>query len=377
MSKTTALIVLLLVTAACGAAVSRGPASSSRLGSPVPVSTVRPGSGSITGSVSYPAGVQPAQTIYAIATDGSRFNTVETAFGQRTYTMLGVAPGDYFVFSVAPDFGALAGQASSSARSQSGYRFPAGYTKAVPCGLSISCSDHTPISVHVADGPTTSGVDPVDWYGPNGSFPLIPPSGAAPVRSGVPDYSTVSAPLPVFQDLKQAMQYVAMATTTARYVPAASACPVNVACVRMTSEHDGQAAAYFTVEAGSNGTTQNCDIYLISTSSGWQGLGGYVSASTVCSLTGAPFPSVGESGQIQMALGESGCVNVHSAPSLSAKVVGCLPLGTAVTIDDGPAYAPAAPPLPQIDLPWALDYWWHIAGRGWVVHAYVLTRHYG
>jgi hypothetical protein len=78
-----------------------------------------------------------------------------------------------------------------------------------------------------------------------------------------------------------------------------------------------------------------------------------------------------------MGLGETGCVNVHSAPRLSAKVVGCLPNGTAVTIDDGPAYAAASPPLPQIDLPWALDYWWHIVGRGWVVHAYVLTRHYG
>src|SRR6202011_1555227 len=96
------------------------------------------------------AGVLPAQTIYAITADGSRFFTAETAFGQRTYTLLGVAPGDYFVFSVAPN--SLPGQASSSALSQSGYRFPAGYTKAVPCGLSIACSDHTPISVAVAGG---------------------------------------------------------------------------------------------------------------------------------------------------------------------------------------------------------------------------------
>src|SRR5436309_1925235 len=130
MSKTAAVIVLLLVTAACGSVISRGPASSTRLASPVAVSAVPPDSGSITGSVAYPAGVLPAQTIYAITTDGSRFYTAETAFGQRTYTMLGVAPGDYFVFSVAPTF--LPGQASSSARSQSGYRFPAGYTKAVP-----------------------------------------------------------------------------------------------------------------------------------------------------------------------------------------------------------------------------------------------------
>lgn len=360
------MIVVLLATTACGSVAYRGPASSTRTISSVPIGIGQspepssPSSGEIAGNVSYPAGSLHAQTVYAIAIDGSRFYTLETVFGQSAYTLLGVPSGDYFVFTTPWDL--------------PGDRFQAGYTRAISCGLTVNCNDHSLISVHVAAGVTTSGIGPVDWYAPRDFYPLIP-SGVPPARSGVPPYSSLGAPPPTFQDAQQAAVYFAQASTRARSVQSSTACPFNIACVWITGKHDGQAAAYFTAQAGSNGSTQNCAIYLISTSSGWHVLGGYYSL--VCSLAGTPFPTVGGSGQIQVALGETGCVNVHSAPSLSAKVVACLPAGTAIALDDGPAYVPASNPLPQADLPWALDYWWHIAGRGWVVHLYVLTRHYG
>jgi len=378
MSRTVAVLLVLVAATACGSVASGGPASSARTSSTVssPSDRSQANTGQIAGTVSYPAGILPAQTVYAIATDGSRFFTVETVFGQRIYTMLGVAPGDYFVLTIAPGFLPY-DQVIPSLRPSPGHDpFPAGYTKAVPCGGSTTCMDHTLISVHVMAGTTTTGVDPADWCWPQCSLPIIPPSGTPPVRPDV-QKSSPSEPLPAFQDRNQAAAHIASAETAGRFVASPAACPVNVACVWKTGEHDGQSAAYFTVKAGSNGTTQTCAIYLFNNSLGWQGLGGAVSSGTVCSLTGAPFPSVGEGGQIQMGLGETGCVNVHSNPDLSAKVVGCLPKGTPITIDDGPAYVPATPPPPQIDLPWALDYWWHVAGRGWVVHAYLLTRHYG
>jgi hypothetical protein len=372
-SKTGAVIATLLVISACGSVVSKGPASSARTPAQSQP-TLSADSGQITGTLGYPAGVLPAETVYAVATDGSRFFTSETVFGQRTYTILGITPGDYFVLTVALNY--IPSEVSSAARMGSASRFPAGYTKSVPCGLSINCNDHTLIPVHVSAGAAVSGIDPGDWYAPMDSFPLIPPSGAFPSRPGVPDISTASS-LPTFQDPKQATTFIASAVTRGRYVSSSTHCPINIACVWSTAERDGQSAADFGVVAGSNGTKQNCAIYLVKNSSGWQGLGGNVFSTAVCSLTGSPFPGVGESGQIQMALGETGCVNVHSAPSLSANVVGCMAKGTDVAIDDGPAYVPAKPPLPQSDLPWALDYWWHIAGKGWVVHAYLLTRHYG
>ncbi|OLC63721.1 MAG: hypothetical protein AUJ02_01285 [Chloroflexi bacterium 13_1_40CM_3_65_12] len=150
----------------------------------------------------------PAQTVYAVATDGSRFFTVETVFGQRTYTMLGAAPGDYFVLTIAPTFLPY-DQLIPSLRPAPGQDpFPAGYTKAVPCGGSTACTDHTLISVHVMAGTTTTGVDPVDWCWPQCSFPIIPPSGTPPVRPDVPDYSP-GEPLPSFQDRNQAAAHIA------------------------------------------------------------------------------------------------------------------------------------------------------------------------
>ena len=363
MLKAGAVIGVVLAVGACSSPSGghRDIASSARAATPF-------GSASISGKVSYPAGRLLAQTVYATATDGTRFYTVETVSGQSAYTLLGVTPGDYFVLTTWPG-----DVVSSSAGAEPIYRFPAGYTRAVPCGLTVDCQDHSLISVHVAAGATTSGIDPDDWYAPRDFYPPIP-SGAAPARPGVPSNSSLASP-PTFQDPQQAAEYFAQAYTRGRYVQFSGYCPMNTACVWITGHRDGQAAAYFTVQAGSNGTTQDCAVYLISTASGWHAQGGYWSP--VCSSMGTPFPIVGANGQIQMGPGETGCVNVHSAPSLSAKVVACLSAGTAIALDDGPAYVPAPTPLPQTDLPWALDYWWHIAGRGWVVHAYVLARHYG
>src|SRR5438034_7072553 len=97
MSRTVAVLLVLVAATACGSVASGGPASSARTSSTVSSPSDRPqaNTGQIAGTVSYPAGILPAQTVYAIATDGSRFFTVETVFGQRIYTMLGVAPGDY------------------------------------------------------------------------------------------------------------------------------------------------------------------------------------------------------------------------------------------------------------------------------------------
>jgi hypothetical protein len=43
-------------------------------------------------------------------------------------------------------------------------------------------------------------------------------------------------------------------------------------------------------------------------------------------------------------------------------VVACLPNGSGVTLDDGPATA--LDPNPSI--------WWHVRGKGWVAHSLLL-----
>ncbi len=48
-----------------------------------------------------------------------------------------------------------------------------GYTNAVPCGLSVDCTDHSLIAITVIAGQTIT-VDPGDWYAPEGAFPPMP-----------------------------------------------------------------------------------------------------------------------------------------------------------------------------------------------------------
>jgi hypothetical protein len=86
---------------------------------------------------------------------------MDTTSGQNTYTF-DLPVGKYHVV----------------AYSLGGGGFPTGlaggYTQAVPCGLSASCTDHSLINVTVTLGATTPNVDPTDWYVDAGSFPPMP-----------------------------------------------------------------------------------------------------------------------------------------------------------------------------------------------------------
>src|SRR6266853_4264484 len=91
--------------------------------------------------------------------------------------MVDVAPGTYSVFSVVR---------AADSRPECA-TFGAIYSKAVPCGLDVTCTDHTPLPVTVRPGQVTGGVDPGDWYwnAPDNSF-QAPPAGVVPAHSFVP-----------------------------------------------------------------------------------------------------------------------------------------------------------------------------------------------
>jgi hypothetical protein len=74
---------------------------------------------------------------------------------QTTYTIPNVPLGRYRVLAY---------------RSEN---FAGGYTRAVPCGLTINCVDHTLIPVDVAARQHVTGIDPADWQQP-GVFPPDP-----------------------------------------------------------------------------------------------------------------------------------------------------------------------------------------------------------
>jgi hypothetical protein len=113
--------------------------------------------GFIRGHLSYPSEFLPAQRVIAFRVSTMEIEAeVTTEDGQEEYE-LSVAAGDYFVVAYLPDG-----------------TFSAGYSQAVPCGLTANCTDHSLIAVHVDAGQVVEGIDPQDWYAPEGTFPEMP-----------------------------------------------------------------------------------------------------------------------------------------------------------------------------------------------------------
>ena len=123
---------------------------------PMPGPAPSGGTGSIVGKLSYPSEFIPPLRVFAFQVGSQTYFFVDTLENQGTYQIDGLPAGYYQV--VAYTAGGLA----------------SGYTQAVPCGLSIDCTDHTLIEVPVNIGQVATGVDPGDWYAPDGTFPPAP-----------------------------------------------------------------------------------------------------------------------------------------------------------------------------------------------------------
>ena len=113
--------------------------------------------GNIKGTLGYPSEGIPPLEVYAISsTDDSKYFFIKTAQNQSSFEIEDVDAGKYFVLAYAES------------------NFAGGWTKAVPCGLSVDCNDHSLIEVEVKEGKTTSGVEVKDWYAPENTFPSRP-----------------------------------------------------------------------------------------------------------------------------------------------------------------------------------------------------------
>jgi hypothetical protein len=120
--------------------------------------------GSISGKLSYPAEAIPPLRIVAFNVGTGLVYSTDVPEKASTYKIGSLPPGTYHVVAyVAPTAprGFPAGLA-------------AGYTQAVPCGLTASCNDHTLLPVLVEPGGEKTGIDPQDWYAPEGTFPPMP-----------------------------------------------------------------------------------------------------------------------------------------------------------------------------------------------------------
>ena len=133
------------------------PTAAAPSATPIPP-TAAPQNGSISGALGYPSSGIPPLAVYAISKDDpKRFSFVLTALNQNNYTVKDLTPGIYVVVAYVSDS-----------------KLSGGWTKAVPCGLSVSCTDHSLTSVTVKSGENVTGIDIKDWYAPEGAFPPRP-----------------------------------------------------------------------------------------------------------------------------------------------------------------------------------------------------------
>lgn len=145
------LLMLLVVLSACspGSPTEEVTAGTEAAGVGEPASET----GTITGELSYPSEAIPSQRVIAFdITDPRTYFYDEIADG-GSYS-LEVPSGTYVVLSYLidpPSEGVAPG-------------FSAAYSKAVPCGLSVDCTDHGLQPVSVEADEVLAGIDPGDWY---------------------------------------------------------------------------------------------------------------------------------------------------------------------------------------------------------------------
>jgi hypothetical protein len=293
----------------------------------------------------------PVTAIHAssVRSSATCYQTVQTVLNQGTFHILDMAPGDYYV--LASTVSAVIVPASESRGFPSQAVFGGAYTKAVPCGLEYTCTDHSLIPVTLHGGQTTPVVEVTDWYVEPGVFPSLPANAPRPISL---------APAPAgFSSAQEAARYYAQVALGGVYTE--SACPVNRACLSVGAEHDGVASAYFVGTAGSNADLRSCAYYVYQDSAGWHNV------NVLCSGGSPVFPSVGATGTVSGGLGDTECVHVRATPGRTGAVAGCLALGTTVAIDQGPVFvADSDPSLSAVD-----HLWWHLKGHGWMVHRYL------
>jgi hypothetical protein len=145
-----------------GAACDRGAieveAASIAPPSPTPVPTA----GTIEGLLCYPSEGVPPMNLYFEEVNSQSIETFGHPGGSMDYSVQ-VPPGTYVAYAWTLDFG-----------------IGGAYTQAVPCGLTVTCSDHSLIQFQVQAGQTTAGIDICDYYGDPGFVPqhagIAPPT---------------------------------------------------------------------------------------------------------------------------------------------------------------------------------------------------------
>ena len=114
--------------------------------------------GVVQGKLCFPSEYVPAMNVYLKASGSTTVYKLVSKENQQTFTFKKIPEGSYVAFAYTTEATML--DLNNKKSKGSG-----GYTRFVPCGLSIDCKDHTLISFKVTKGKTTDAISICDWYG--------------------------------------------------------------------------------------------------------------------------------------------------------------------------------------------------------------------
>lgn len=115
-------------------------------------------SGTVKGTVCYPAEYIPAMIVYLKNKETSKIYSLDIEENQKPFKFKKIPAGNYIAFAYTVQADLTDANDKSSITS-------GGYTHAVPCGLTVECKDHSLLIFEVKNGKTTKNIQICDWLG--------------------------------------------------------------------------------------------------------------------------------------------------------------------------------------------------------------------
>ena len=118
----------------------------------VPTPTLKAGTASLSGKLIYPSDHIPPQRVVAFEVNTGFYYWVRTADGSSSYKLENLPAGTYVVMAYV---------------NMGGHVLDAGYSVYAKCNLTCD-QDHSLVQIELKDGEHLTGIDPIDWYAPEG-----------------------------------------------------------------------------------------------------------------------------------------------------------------------------------------------------------------
>ncbi len=112
----------------------------------------------LNGVLCYPSEYIPKMTVYLKQTNSQKVYQLKTIENQRSFKFTNIPFGEcccyfYTIYKILTDTRGIESKASG------------GYTKAVPCGLTVDCKDHTLIKFRIDSNICKDTISICDFYG--------------------------------------------------------------------------------------------------------------------------------------------------------------------------------------------------------------------